>query len=74
MLAKLKDQWKGTIVFVGQPAEEIGIGARAMLKDGLYTRWPKPDFALGLHDSAGLRLARSRSPKATPTRMWIQWT
>ena len=54
VMAKLKDQWKGTIVFVGQPAEEIGTGARALLKDGLYTRWPKPDYALGLHDSAQL--------------------
>jgi len=57
-LAKLKDQWKGTIVFVGQPAEELGIGARAMLKDGLYTRWPKPDFALGLHDSAQIEVGK----------------
>jgi amidohydrolase len=53
-LAKLKDRWSGTIVFVAQPAEEIGTGARAMLRDGLYTRWPKPDFALGLHDNAGM--------------------
>jgi len=37
-LSKMKDQWKGTILFIGQPAEEIGSGARAMLKDGLYTR------------------------------------
>jgi len=58
LLAKLKDQWKGTIVFVGQPAEEIGIGARAMLKDGLYTRWPKPDFAVGLHDSAQIEAGK----------------
>ncbi|MDQ6860225.1 MAG: amidohydrolase [Verrucomicrobiota bacterium] len=53
-LAKLKDQWKGTIVFVGQPAEELGTGARAMLNDGLYTRWPKPNFAIGFHDKADL--------------------
>ena len=51
-LAKLKDQWHGTIVFVGQPAEEAFGGARAMLKDGLYTRFPKPNFALGFHDNA----------------------
>ncbi|HEV3409619.1 MAG TPA: amidohydrolase [Chthoniobacterales bacterium] len=51
-LSKLKDQWKGTLVFVGQPAEEIGSGARAMMADGLYTRWPKPDFVVALHDSA----------------------
>ena len=51
-LTKMKDRWHGTIVFVGQPAEEIGTGARAMLNDGLYTRFPKPDFALGFHDNA----------------------
>ena len=51
-LAKLKDQWHGTIIFVGQPAEEALGGARALLADGLYTRFPKPDFALGFHDRA----------------------
>jgi len=51
-LAALKDHWRGTIVFVAQPAEEIVAGARAMLMDGLYTRFPKPDFALALHVSA----------------------
>ena len=54
-LAKLKDQWHGTIVFVAQPAEEIGTGARALLKDGLYERFGKPDFALGFHDKADLQ-------------------
>jgi amidohydrolase len=54
-LAKLKDQWHGTIVFVGQPAEETGAGARALLDDGLYTKFPKPDFALGFHDSAQIQ-------------------
>jgi amidohydrolase len=49
-LAKLKEKWHGTIIFVGQPAEETVGGARALLKDGLYTRWPKPDYALALHD------------------------
>jgi hippurate hydrolase len=52
MLAVLKDQWHGTLVMIGQPAEETVNGARAMLADGLYTRFPKPDFALALHDSA----------------------
>src|SRR5213593_5053115 len=51
-LGKLKDKWHGTIIFIGQPAEEAIGGARAMLKDGLYTRWPKPDYALALHDDA----------------------
>src|SRR5438045_2173509 len=49
-LGKLRDKWHGTILFVGQPAEEMVGGARAMLKDGLCTRWPKPDYALGFHD------------------------
>src|SRR3989440_13014204 len=52
MLAQLKDQWRGTLVLIGQPAEETVTGARAMLADDLYTRFPKPDFALALHDSA----------------------
>ena len=51
-VAKLKDQWHGTIVFVGQPAEELGTGARALLNDGLYDRFGKPNFALGFHDKA----------------------
>jgi amidohydrolase len=51
-LGKLKDKWHGTIIFIGQPAEETVGGAKAMLKDGLYTRWPKPDYALALHDDA----------------------
>jgi len=54
-LAKLKHQWHGTIVFVAQPAEEIGAGARALLKDGLYDRFGKPNFALGFHDKADLQ-------------------
>ena len=52
VLAELKDQWRGTLVLIGQPAEETVDGAKAMLADGLYTRFPKPDFTLGLHDSA----------------------
>ena len=54
-LVKLKDQWHGTIVFVGQPAEETGNGARALLKDGLYQKFCKPNFALGFHDKADLQ-------------------
>jgi len=49
-LQKLKDQWAGTIIFVGQPAEEAIGGARALLKGGLYDRFGKPNFALGFHD------------------------
>ncbi|MET3845651.1 amidohydrolase [Bradyrhizobium sp. OAE829] len=48
-LVGLKDQWKGTLMFIAQPAEEIVQGAKAMLDDGLFTRFPKPDFAFALH-------------------------
>ena len=48
-LVEMKSQWKGTLVFIGQPAEETVSGARAMLEDGLFTRFPKPDFAFALH-------------------------
>ncbi|MEP9403265.1 amidohydrolase [Sphingomonas sp. VNH70] len=53
-LAALKDRWQGTVVFIVQPAEERVGGASAMLKDGLYTRFPKPDYALAFHVAAGL--------------------
>ena len=52
ILAALKDRWHGTLILIGQPAEETVDGAKAMLADGLYTRFPKPDFTIGLHDSA----------------------
>jgi amidohydrolase len=55
VLAKLKDQWHGTILFVAQPAEETGNGARALLKAGLYDRFGKPNFALGFHDKADMQ-------------------
>jgi amidohydrolase len=57
-LAKSKEKWHGTIIFVGQPAEETVGGARALLKDGLYTRWPKPDYALALHDDAEIETGK----------------
>ncbi len=52
-MAARKDQWSGTLVLIGQPAEERISGARAMLEDGLYERFPKPDYALAFHVSAG---------------------
>jgi hippurate hydrolase len=48
-LVGLKDQWHGTLMFIAQPAEETVEGARAMLADGLFTRFKKPDFAFALH-------------------------
>ena len=52
LMAANKDKWSGTLVMIGQPAEERGAGARMMLADGLYTRFPKPDYALAFHDAA----------------------
>jgi len=51
-LAARKGQWKGTLVLIGQPAEERISGARDMLADGLYTRFPKPDYAIAFHVAA----------------------
>ena len=51
LLARLKDRWAGTLVLIAQPAEERGAGALAMLRDGLYQRFPRPDFALALHSN-----------------------
>lgn len=53
-LAAMKDQWSGTLVMILQPAEEIGAGSAAMLEDGLYTRFPKPDYVIAFHDAAAL--------------------
>lgn len=53
-LAAMKDQWKGTVLFIVQPAEERVGGAEAMLKDGLYTRFPKPQYALAFHVSSDM--------------------
>ncbi|WP_156255115.1 amidohydrolase [Sandarakinorhabdus oryzae] len=53
-LAEHRKAWRGTVVMVGQPGEEFGGGARAMLADGFLTRFPKPDFTLALHDNSTL--------------------
>ena len=52
LLAQNKDRWHGTFIYVGQPAEERIQGATAMLKDGLFTRFPKPDFVFAIHDTS----------------------
>ncbi|MBR8843800.1 amidohydrolase [Pseudoalteromonas sp. JC3] len=49
-----KEKWQGTLMLVAQPAEEVGGGAKAMLKEGLYTQFAKPDHVLGLHVSAAV--------------------
>jgi hippurate hydrolase len=53
-LAAMKDRWSGTLVMILQPGEETVEGARAMLDDGLFTRFPKPDYILAFHDAASL--------------------
>jgi amidohydrolase len=51
LLSRSRNKWQGTLVFVGQPGEEVLQGANLMVKDGLMTRFPKPDFVLGVHDT-----------------------
>jgi amidohydrolase len=57
-LARMKDRWKGTVLFIVQPAEERVGGADAMVKDGLYTRFPKPNYALAFHVAAELETGK----------------
>ena len=54
MLGQIKDRWSGTLIFIGQPAEETVGGAIGMLGDGLFQRFPRPDFGFALHDDAEL--------------------
>ena len=57
-LAAMQDRWSGTLMFIGQPAEEIGEGAKMMLDDGLYDRFGVPDYGLGLHCNASLPIGQ----------------
>ncbi len=54
IMARNKDSWHGTLMLIGQPAEETITGADKMLKDGLFTRFPKPDIGIAMHDTNGL--------------------
>jgi len=63
-LAAIKDRWNGTVVFIVQPAEERVGGAKAMLKDGLYTRFPKPDYAVAFHVAADLESGKVSAGEA----------
>ena len=58
-LAGMRESWGGTVVLVAQPAEERGLGARAMIEDGLFKRFPRPDYNLGLHVTANLPAGRA---------------
>ena len=58
VLSRLKDRWKGTVIMLGQPCEERGAGAHAMLDGGLYTKFPRPDYILALHDNATMEAGK----------------
>ena len=57
-LVRSKGEWSGTLMMIGQPAEERGAGAKAMLDDGLFERFPVPDYALAMHANAGLETGK----------------
>lgn len=57
-LAGMKGRWSGTLVMILQPAEEIGLGAKAMIDAGLYKRFPWPDYAIAFHDAANLEAGK----------------
>jgi hippurate hydrolase len=57
-LAQLKDRWHGTLMFIGQPAEETVTGAKAMLNDNLYSRFGRPDYAISLHDDGSFEAGK----------------
>jgi hippurate hydrolase len=57
-MVALKGQWRGTLVLIGQPAEELVRGARGMLADGLFTRFPRPDFCLAQHVDSELEAGK----------------
>ena len=65
-LAAMKDRWKGTVLFVVQPAEERVGGAKAMIADGLYTRFPKPDYAVAFHVDADLPTGKISASEVDP--------
>ncbi len=58
ILSREKSRWKGTLLMVAQPAEERGAGARAMLAEGLFEKFPLPDYGVALHNDAGMQAGR----------------
>lgn len=75
VMAAEKAKWHGTLILIGQPSEELGEGAKAMLEDGLYERFGRPDYAIALHDNAGLAVGKvgiSSGPAlASSTTMFV---
>ena len=66
IMSRTRDQWSGTLMLIGQPAEEIGSGAKAMKSDGLWDRFGKPDYALGFHVGAGLETGKLDAVLGSP--------
>ena len=58
-LTELKDSWSGTLILIAQPAEEIGAGSKAMINDGLFERFPRPDYAFALHVNSALESGKA---------------
>lgn len=58
LLNQMRTRWHGTLVMIGQPAEERGGGAKAMLAEGLYQKFPRPNYVLALHDEASLETGK----------------
>src|SRR4030095_11822240 len=58
ILVSLKKKWKGTLILIGEPAEETADGVKALLSDGLYDKVPRPDYLLALHDVADLEVGK----------------
>ena len=76
LVTKMKDAWSGRLIMIGQPAEERGTGALRMLEDGLYRKWPRPDFAIALHTDAALEAGKIgyRAGYAMANVDWIDIT
>src|SRR5262249_37487612 len=74
LLARAKSGWRGTLVMVGQPAEEVMSGARAMIENGLLTRFPKPDYAIAVHVNPRLPAGQFaiRSGPALAASTWVE--
>jgi len=68
LLAELRDQWRGTVIALAQPAEELGRGADLMIRDGLFTRFPKPDACVALHVAA-----RMEGRRVDPRRLRLDY-
>ncbi len=65
-MAARKDEWSGTLMLIGQPAEERIMGARMMMKDNLWQRFGKPDYALAFHVGAGLEAGKIEADEGSP--------